>query len=178
MSDLNTVARPYARALFETARDSGKLESWSESLEVLSAFAADPSLHRMLQQPSLSREEAAGLLIKSCGVQIDESAKNLVRVLADNGRLAVLPQISALYENLRAEAEGVVEAEIITAMEIDPTQHQAIANALQQRLGREVKTSTRIDPSLIGGAIVRAGDLVIDGSIKGRLDKLTSVMNR
>ncbi|MGF1642858.1 MAG: F0F1 ATP synthase subunit delta [Thiotrichales bacterium] len=175
---MNTVARPYARAIFETARDSGTLESWSENLQTLAAFAQEPTLLALLHRPDLTRDAAATLLIKSCGDQIDDSAQKLVRVLADNGRLAVLPEISQLYESLRADAEGIVEAEIIAAMPVDAKQQSAIVKALAKRLGREVKVSTRVDPTLIGGAIIRAGDMVIDGSIKGRLDKLTSVMNR
>ncbi len=178
MSELTTLARPYARALFELARTGNTFDLWSRNLRTMAQFIQDPVLRRALENPALSRTDAAELFIKACGVQIDEPAKNLVRVLVANDRLPLLPHVVRLFEALRSDAEGLVEAEIITAMDIEPAQKDAIAAALKRRLGRDVKLSTRIDPSLLAGAIVRAGDLVIDGSVKGRLEKMTSALNR
>jgi F-type H+-transporting ATPase subunit delta len=101
---------------------------------------------------------------------------NFLLALAENRRLALLPEIAAQFETLRAEVENVVDVEVIAAQEIAPAQHKKLAAALKRRLGREVRMHTRIDETLIGGAIVRAGDLVIDGSLKGRLARLGSAL--
>jgi F-type H+-transporting ATPase subunit delta len=112
-----------------------------------------------------------------CGEHIDDQARNLVRVLAENRRLDVLPAIAALYERLRAEAEGAVEAELISAVPVKDAHRDKIAQALGRRLGREVKLTCTEDKSLLGGAVLRAGDLVIDGSVKGKLARLAGTMS-
>jgi F-type H+-transporting ATPase subunit delta len=178
MSEITTAARPYARAAFEVAKEKGTLQVWSDQLAFMAAVANDPQMRAVLDSPALTRSQRADLMISVCGDHIDDQAKNLVKLLAENGRLAVLPEIAALYEVMRAEAEGSVDAEVISAQDVSDAQLAKIAEALKGRLGREVKLTTRIDDSLIGGAIVRAGDLVIDGSIRGRLAKLAAALSR
>jgi F-type H+-transporting ATPase subunit delta len=178
MSELITVARPYARAGFELAREDDRFQPWSDMLAYMGAVARDPTLHAVLDSPRLSTDQVADLFISVCGEQIDEQGASLVRLMAENRRLAALPEVAALFEQYRASAEGKVEVELISAQELDPKHRDAIIAALKQRLGRDIDLSTRTDPSLLGGAIIRAGDLVIDGSIRGRLNRLAVTLSR
>ncbi len=179
MSELITLARPYARAVFETARDTaGQYDSWSQMLVFMAVVARDDNMRKALDNPRLSGEQASELFIAVCDEQIDEAGRNFVRLLAQYDRLSLLPEISTLYEQYRSVAEGVVDAEVVSAQEIDDTKMNAIASALKKRLGRDVKLTSRIDASLLGGAVIHAGDLVIDGSVLGRLNKLSTTLAR
>jgi F-type H+-transporting ATPase subunit delta len=177
MAETTTIARPYAQAAFELAREQGTLAKWSEALALASAVATDGGIRKLIGSPRVTRGQLADLVIDICGTRLDDAARNFVRVLADNGRLGVLPQIAALFEALRAEAEGVIEADMVSAFAVDEAQKSGIAAALKARLGREVTLTCSVDPELIGGAVIRAGDLVIDGSVKGKLAKLASALN-
>lgn len=177
MSELTTIARPYASAAFELARDQGDYDNWSQMLEFMAAVAHNGTMRTILDSPRLDAEQAAEMFISVCEEQIDEQGQNFIKLLAENRRLVLLPEITALYEFMRREAEGKVDAEVISAQEISKAQIQAIAKALKQRLGREVNITTRTDESLLGGAVIRAGDLVIDGSIRGRLNKLSTALS-
>lgn len=178
MSELITVARPYARAAFELARSQDRFKHWSEMLSYMAAVARDPTLHALLDSPRLTTDQAAELFTSVCGEHIDEQGANLVRLLAQNRRLTALPQIAALFEQYRASAEGKIEVEVISAQELDTKHRDDIMAALRQRLGRDIDLSTRTDASLLGGAVIRAGDLVIDGSIRGRLNRLAVTLSR
>lgn len=178
MSEITTAARPYARAVFELARDQGDYAKWGEQLALMAGIAADPAMRPVLEDPRLTDEQQAEIFIEVCGKALDAQGGNFIKMLAENDRLGVLTEIAALYEVYRAEAEGVVEAQIISAQEVDEAQKANIAKALKARLGREINIKTRVDESLIGGAIIQAGDLVIDGSIRGRLDKMAGALNR
>lgn len=176
MSDLTTAARPYARAAFDAACAHQEQESWSEMLAFMVAVACDPTLRAVLDSPALSRQQAAELLISVCEARLNERARNFIRLLAENDRIRLLPDIEILFRRYRAEAEGTVNAEVISASEVDDAQLAHITQALRQRLGKEVQLVSRTDPALIGGAVIRAGDLVIDGSVRGRLDKLSTAL--
>ncbi len=178
MSEITTAARPYARAVFELAQEKGELDVWEQRLAFMAAVASDPSMRNLLASPKLSREQAAELFNKVTGDQVGEHGQNMVRMMAENDRLALLPDILPLYQQFKAEAEGMVEAEIVSAMPVNDEQQAAIAKALQVRLGREIKLVNRIDETLIGGAVIKAGDLVIDGSIQGRFDKMVNALTR
>ncbi|MGV6817552.1 MAG: F0F1 ATP synthase subunit delta [Thiotrichales bacterium] len=178
MSEYITAARPYAKAIFELASEAGSLDAWSEQLALMSAIAANSDLRAVLDDPRRTHAENAELFISICGDHVQDEAKNLVKLLAENDRLAILPEISLLFDQLRSEAEGTMEAEVISAQEMTPEQEAEIAESLKKRLGRDVKLTTRIDNSLLGGAIIRAGDLVIDGSLKGRLSNLSTALTR
>ncbi|HHJ20147.1 MAG TPA: F0F1 ATP synthase subunit delta [Gammaproteobacteria bacterium] len=178
MSELVTTARPYARAVFELAEKDDSVKYWSEQLGFMSAIAADPDMQAVLDNPKLSWQQAADLFIQVCGEEVDDQGSNLIKLMAENGRLPVLPEVFALFEQMRSEGEGVVEAEIISAYKVRKNQEAAIAKALMKRLGKSVKLTSRIDKSLMGGAIIRAGDLVIDGSLKGQLDKISGALSR
>jgi F-type H+-transporting ATPase subunit delta len=176
MAEKSTIARPYAQAAFELAKESGELAKWSEMLQFAAQVATDPAMQAYIDNPRVSDARLSELLIDICGDQLNDAGKSFVRVLVENHRLAVLAEIATLYEQHRAEAESKIEAEVVSAFPVSDEQRQALEQALKKRLGREVSLTTRIDESLIGGAIVRAGDLVIDGSVTGHLDKLASAL--
>ena len=178
MSELTTAARPYAKAVFEMAHEAGALTNWSAQLAAMSAVVAADGSAALLNHPRITKEQKAEILAEAAGDALDDQGRNLLRVLAENDRFILLPEIATIFEQLKAEAEGAVEAEITSAQEISDEQQQAIAAALQKRLGREVKLVTKVDPSLMGGAIIRAGDLVIDGSIQGRLQEMKAALAR
>ena len=178
MSELTTAARPYAKAVFEMAHETGALTNWSAQLAAMSAVVAADGSAALLNHPRITKEQKAEILAEAAGDALDVQGRNLLRVLAENDRFVLLPEIATIFEQLKAEAEGAVEAEITSAQEISDEQQQAIAAALQKRLGREVKLVTKVDPSLMGGAIIRAGDLVIDGSIQGRLQEMKAALAR
>ena len=178
MSELITAARPYARAVFELGQADSELDKWTEQLSFMATIMADPEMSQVLDNPKLTKAEQAGMFVHVCGDKIGVKATNLVKLLADNDKLSLLPEIAALYEQFKTDHEGLVEAEVVSALEISADQEQAIASSLKKRLGRDVHITTRIDKSLMGGAIIRAGDLVIDGSLKGRLAKVTTALSR
>jgi F-type H+-transporting ATPase subunit delta len=178
MSEFTTAARPYARAAFDIANVHGEQQPWSDMLAFMAAVAHDPIMIALLDSPGLSQGQSAEMFISVCEDKIDQRAKNFIRLLAENDRVKLLPEITALYEHYRAEAEGTIDAEVISASEVSESQLAKIAAALKKRLGKQVRITSKLDPSLIGGAIIRAGDMVIDGSISGRLTKLsTSLAN-
>lgn len=177
MSEVTTTARPYARAVFELAHENKTLADWSASLAFMSIVSANDDVRAVLNNPKLTRQGTADVFIQLCDEQLDDKAVNLVKQLADNSRLSILPEIASLYEALKDEAEGVIEAHVTSAKKLTKKEQAAIATALKKRLGRDVKVTTKIDKSILGGAIIRAGDLVIDGSIQGRLRSMTQVLS-
>ncbi|SEA17659.1 F-type H+-transporting ATPase subunit delta [Thiothrix caldifontis] len=178
MSDLTTAARPYARAVFEMAQEAGKLTEWSAQLAAMSAVVAAEGSSALLDHPRMTKEQKATVFGEIAGDALDEQGRNLLKALAEHDRFVLLPEISTIFEQMKAEAEGAIEAEIISAQEMSDDQQQTIAAALQKRLGREIKLVTKVDPTLMGGAIVRAGDLVIDGSIQSRLKDMKAALAR
>lgn len=173
MSELTTTARPYARAIFELANDAGSLTEWSETLAFLGAVVSHDDVRILLDNPKMTKQSAADAVIKLCDSKLDDKAENLVKQLAEYDRLEALPEISTLYEVMKDDAEDVIEAVVTSAQKLTKEETDAIAKALKKRLGRDVKITTKIDKSVLGGAIIRAGDLVIDGSIQGRLRNIT-----
>jgi F-type H+-transporting ATPase subunit delta len=178
MAELSTIARPYAQAIFQLAQASGEFSRWSDVLELLGVVAQDTNLAPLLGSPRISRQELADLVIGVAGDRLDDAGRNLVRLLAEGRRLALLPEIGTQYNQLRAVAEGTIEARLITALPVDATASDSIAAALSKRLNRKVTLTTETDASLLGGAVVRAGDLVIDGSVRGRLERMAATLNR
>jgi F-type H+-transporting ATPase subunit delta len=170
------LARPYARAVFELARSQGQFQDWSDKLALMAAVIADDTLQALLENPRLTRADAGDLVIRACGSDIGDSGANLVRILAENDRLSQLPMIAALYRQLRDEAEGTIEAEVVSAFPLSEEQRTAIASALQKRLGRDVQLNCSVNQDLVGGAVIRAGDLVIDGSAVEHLRQLSNAL--
>ncbi len=176
MAEKATIARPYARAAFEFAREHGRLPVWSELLATAAAVVSDPRVAALLGSPHVSSAELVSLVADAAGDAADEHGRNFIEALAHNRRLGLVPEIAAQYEALRAEVENVIDVELVAAMPVEPAQRDRLVAALRRRLGREVRMSTHLDPALIGGAVVRAGDLVIDGSLKGRLERLAAAV--
>jgi len=177
MAELITLARPYAKAAFEVAMADSGLENWSKMLAVVASITDHEVVAAMLSSPSLAAEQLAQSLIDVCGDELDGKGQNFIRLLAENKRLSLLPEISTLFEILKANQERAVDVEITTAFEISPEVSNQLAQALKTRLQREINLSTQVNQSLIGGAIIRAGDTVIDNSVRGKLSKLAESMN-
>ena len=177
MAELITLARPYAKAAFETALQDGELDKWSGMIALSAAVSGEVRVSALLSSPSLSSEQIAATFIDVCGDELDAKGQNFISLLAENKRLILLPQISTLFENLKANQEMSVDVEITTAFEISSDVSNKLAQALKDRLQREILLTTNVDQSLIGGAIIRAGDNVIDSSVRGKLSKLAESMN-
>ena len=183
MSDFDTAARPYARALFELASDEGSLQAWQEILQLASAVASNADMQAMFELPSMLAKDQAELFLSVMAAVKDAPEqtpdfKNLVALLAENDRLAGIPAITAAFETLKQEAEGKIEVQVTSAKKLTTQQQDAMAKSLAKKLGKEVSMTAEVDESLIAGAIIHAGDMVIDGSVRGRLDKLTAVLNK
>ncbi|MBB1087062.1 F0F1 ATP synthase subunit delta [Lysobacter sp. SG-8] len=169
MTQALTLARPYARAAFSLAREAGDSAGWSQALAFAARVAADPQAHALLGHPQLGEAEAVALLAPEGA---GDTFKRFLALLVDNHRAALLPEIAGLYEELRADADRVVKARVTAAAELPAAELESIKAALARRFGREVEISTAVDESLLGGAVIDAGDVVIDGSLKGKLARL------
>lgn len=174
MAESRTLARPYAEAVFNLATEHDRLAQWSGMLRLLAEVTSDPRVATLAADPRVSKRHLAGLLLDICGARLNEDGKNLVRLLIENERLELLADITAVFEALRADAEGTIEVEAISAFRLSDKEIQNIAQAVKAKLGREVKLTSSVDRSLMGGVVIRAGDLVIDGSVKGRLHGLAA----
>jgi len=176
MAENITIARPYAQAIFSLAQEQSDLKGWSDMLQFAAAVATDPEMVAVINSPSFDSSQLAELFIDICGDKLNDAGKNMIRVLADNDRLSVLPEVVELFEQERAAVEGTVVAEVTSAIALNDAQQSSIAEALKKRLGRDVTLECKIDESLLGGAIIRAGDVVIDGSVVGKLEKLATAL--
>ena len=179
MAEKVTIARPYAKAAFELAFDHKELQPWSDALATAAAVAADVRVRRFLVAPQVTTEEHAALFAeaveKALGGKTEAAGRvrNFVGTLAVNRRLGLLPEISALFEKLKAESENTVDVTVTSAVPLSDEQEKAYADAMHKRLRRAVRLHGAIDPALLGGAVLRADDLVIDGSLRGRLERLS-----
>lgn len=172
MADMQTLARPYAKAVFELARDGSSLPQWSEVLSGLATVVAQPDIASLLDHPKVGSVTVGEKLVESLGDKLDAAGGNLVRLLASNGRLAALSAIAEEYEALRSGFEQRIDVQITAASEVPDANQQAISSALAARLKQEVNVEVSVDESLIAGAIIKAGDLVIDGSMKSELEQM------
>ena len=178
MAEKSTIARPYAEAVFALAKEQSKLKDWSDMLQASAIVASNEDMQAMISNTNVSKEQVASLILDICGGKFSAEGKNLIKLLAENRRLSLLGEIAAQYEALRAEEERTIDAEVISAFEVSAAQQKQIAEKLKTRLGREVSLSCRVDSTLLGGAIIKAGDLVIDGSTKGQIQKLSIELAR
>ncbi len=175
MSDLTTIARPYAQAAFDFAVEKQQLTQWSEML----AFAAEVTNNEQMNElltSSASAEKLAEIFIAICGEQFDTYGQNLIKVMAENGRLKAFPDVFEQFVALKQEFEKQMDVEIISATELSEQQLADISSKLEQRLERKVQLNCSVDETLLGGVIIRAGDLVIDNSARGRLDRLSDAL--
>jgi len=173
MAEISTIARPYAEAIFSLAAEGSTLSGWSDMLALASVVAVDDNMQAVIGNTSVTKEQLTALFLDVCTDKLTEQGKNMIKVLVENRRLNVLPEIARQFELLRAEAEKTVEAEVISAFDVSKQQQKQITDKLKQRLGRDVTLTCRVDESLIGGVIIKAGDLVIDGSAVGQINKLS-----
>ena len=176
MAELNTVARPYTKAVFEFARDAGTIDNWSTSLLDAAQVASDGVMKSILGNPALTSEQKADAVITVLA-DLDESGKNFIALLAENNRLALIPEISAQFEQLKANQQSNVEIDVTTAYELDEQQQQILTQALSAKLGRDVSITSTVDKSILGGLVIRTQDLVIDGSVRAKIAKLAEVLN-
>ena len=178
MAKYTTSARPYARAVYALANETSSVENWGEALAWMAAVVSDASMQDMLDKPQLSKEQKGDLMLKVLSGKLDQRQQNLISLMAENGRLKALPEVADQFEIQRAEAEGKVEAEVISAFALSDEQEQAITETLKRKLGRDVSITTSIDESLIGGVVIKAGDTIIDGSMKSQLESLALTLGR
>lgn len=172
MADRLTIARPYARAAFEEARSDERLGPWSEALKVGAAVVKDERVQALLGNPHVTPEELANFVIDIAAGKLGAHGGNFVRTLAANRRLAYLPEIAELFDSMKDAAEGVADVTVTSAAELGDAERRKLAAALERRLKRRVRLHYATDPALIGGAVLRTGDLVIDGSLRARLERI------
>jgi F-type H+-transporting ATPase subunit delta len=176
MAENTIVARPYAKAVFELARDHDAFAQWGEFLALASAIVEDDGFRLLMHGPAAEPDRLAGVVIGVCGERAGELQQNFVRVLAENGRLGSLTEIAREFTELRDEYENIADVYVTSAVPLNETQKQEFAAAMKKRLGKDVRLNCDLDDSLIGGAIIRSGDIVIDGSLRGRLDRLAGAV--
>jgi F-type H+-transporting ATPase subunit delta len=173
-----TIARPYAKAAFEYAREANAFAAWSRGLQSAAQIVADPTVAPLTKSPQWPMANLVSLITDVAGDKLDAGMQNFVRVLAENRRLLLLPEIAVHYEELRAAVENTLDVEVISAVTLSDAQADKLKQALSTRLKRTVRMQNSVDSTLLGGAVVRAGDLVIDGSLKGRLERLATDLTR
>ena len=176
MAEVITVARPYAQAAFDKACELGDLKGWSDMLQSAAGAVTNPEVRAIIASPRAVKAQVVALMLALCGDKISEVQRNLVRLLVEGQRLALLPEISMLFEVMRADAEKNEDVVVTSAFDLTEAQKQKIAAALKKRMGREVRLSCETDPKLLGGVIVRAGDKVIDGSARTHLSELANAL--
>ena len=182
MAETGTLARPYARAIFELAREDGSLSAWSDALGAVGEVASDVDAKAFLARRELNDAARVSFLLSVCGdtgeaQMLDtERGRNLLRLLAENHRIEVLPEISAQFDALKARAENTVKVQLVTASGVEDTVVSRISAALERKLGRAVELELQQDPELLGGAVIQAEGQVIDGSVKSRLSELAGVL--
>ncbi|MBI5659123.1 MAG: F0F1 ATP synthase subunit delta [Nitrosomonadales bacterium] len=176
MAEAISVARPYALAAFDEARKLGDLKGWSDMLQAAAHAAANPEVKALITSPRVSRGQLEGLMLALSGDRAGKAGQNFIRLLVESQRLVLLPEIAAMFETMRAEAEKSVDVVVASAFELNETQKQKIAAAMKKRMGREVRLSCEVDRELLGGIIIRAGDKVIDGSARAHLSGLASAL--
>ncbi len=173
MAELTTIARPYAKAAFEYALANSNVTDWANALDFASQVASNKDVAAIISNPALSSEEKGNVLLKIGEGKVSDKVENFIKLLARNHRLEALPAIKQRFEVLKAEYEKAAEVEVISASPLSDEQLARLNEKLTTKLGRKVNIETRIDESLIGGLVIRANDMVIDGSVRGKLDKLS-----
>ena len=172
MAEISTIARPYAVAAYKLGREQKALAKWSEMLGFSAAVANDPQIKAYIQDPKVVSTELLATFLKVCGDKLNEQGQNLVKVLVEYGRLAILPEIHAAFEALKAQDEGTLDAQIVAAAKISAAETKDLVKRLETKFGKKIEASVSVDPEIIGGIKIIVGDTVIDASIKGQLQNL------
>ncbi|CAM4271386.1 F0F1 ATP synthase subunit delta [Pseudoalteromonas byunsanensis] len=175
MSELATIARPYAKAAFEFAVEKKAVEAWNEMLFFAGEVAKNEQISRFLAG-SASVEKQAEVFAQVCAEQINDQVLNLIKVMAENGRLVALPAVAQLYAEFKAEYDKEIDVDVISATQLAPEQQTNLVAALEKRFARKVKLNCSVDESTVGGLIIKAGDTVIDGSVRGKLNRLATTL--
>lgn len=178
MAESATIARPYAEAVFRLAKNKQALEPWSDHLALLAAVARNPQIQAVIGNPKLTAGQVEALVLSICDQRLDEQGRNLVRVLIENRRLALLPEIQELFEALKAQQEGTVEATVMSAFALSDDELKALIQRLESKYKRQVKAQVKVDPELIGGVKVEIGDEVWDASVRAQLDAMAFALTR
>ncbi|NOT13003.1 MAG: F0F1 ATP synthase subunit delta [Methylococcaceae bacterium] len=172
MSEIATLARPYAVAAFKRAKDGGTAEKWSKSLAFMSAVLRDQDIVGIVNNPKVGKNRLSALMLDICEGQVDQEGSNFLKLLVQNSRLALLPAIASIFESLKADDEGYIEVEVLTAYAFTDEARQSFSAKLAKTMNKNIHMNVTVDTSLIGGVLVRAGDKVIDGSIRGQLQQM------
>jgi F-type H+-transporting ATPase subunit delta len=172
MAEAVTIARPYAVAVFRLAQEKSALAKWSEMLAFASAVVADAQMQTLIEDPKLGSADLERVFLSICGERLDPLGVNLIKMLVEYGRLSLLPVIAASFDELKAQEEGVLEAEIIAAVKLDEAQVKTLIAHLQAKFGKKINASVKVDPDIIGGIKIVVGDTVIDASVRGQLQQL------
>ena len=172
MTELATLARPYAEAAFKHAKQVGNTGGWAESLQFLSAVVHDVEMTAIVSNPKISNDKLLQLLLDICQDQVNAEVVNLVKLLVENGKIKLLPQISVMYEQYKADDEGYVNVDLCSAYALTKAEQTKYVAMLEKQLHRKVNAVVSVDKSLIGGILAKAGDKVIDGSVRGQLHQL------
>lgn len=178
MAELATLTRPYAKAVFELAKSQGRVDAWARMLDLIAMVANQEPVQRMLESPDLPEADKARRLARVCGEEIDDRGRALIDLLATNKRLGLIAELREQFEALRAQEDQLLDVEVVSAYELTEAQAGMLREALQRKFQREVNMTSRVDAGLVGGALIRAGDTVIDGSVRGRLAKLVEALQR
>lgn len=175
MLEKATIARPYANAAFNQAIDEGKLSEWSAMLNLLSAIVSVDNMSSVISNPKLSSEQLFQFITDIGGDKFSQTGKNFIRILIDAERIVLATKVFELFEQKRAAAEGMSDVDVVSAYPLDDAQVNGISESISKRLGKKIEVNTEEDKDLIGGVIIRAGDSVIDASLRGRLKELNSI---
>jgi F-type H+-transporting ATPase subunit delta len=177
MAEISTLARPYAKAAFAVAEESKDYKSWSVMLATMANVVRLPAVKALLDSPAISADDKVAKLAETCSDEVFDAGKNLLSVMAENKRLELIPEVAEQFESLRAEAEHFADVVVTSAYELSAAELKTITEKMKARLGKDIQIAQEIDAALIGGAVIRSGDLVIDGSIRSKLGKLAEAMN-
>jgi F-type H+-transporting ATPase subunit delta len=172
MAEVSTIVRPYAVAAFKLARERNALAHWSEMLGFAAAVAADSRIQGYIENPDTTPAELEKTFLAVVGDKLDDAGKNLIKLLVEYDRLGLLPEVAAAFEELKAEAEGVLEAEITAAANPTDAEVKALVKRLESKFGKKIEANVKVDPEIIGGVKIIVGDTVIDASVRGQLQEL------
>lgn len=177
MAEISTIARPYAVAAFNLGKETKSLAKWSEMLGLAAAVASDTQMQAYIQDPKVISSELQSTFLKVCGDKLNEQGKNLIKVLVEYNRMSILPAISSAFEALKAQAEGVLDAQIIAAAKPSEAEVKDLVKRLEVKFGKKIEANVSVDAALIGGIKIIVGDTVIDASVKGQLQSLAYTLS-
>jgi F-type H+-transporting ATPase subunit delta len=178
MAELVTIARPYAEAIFALAKERDELSKWSDMLTLLVTVFDDPRIQAAIANPKVTKADIERLILAVCGEQIDANARNFIQLLVENGRLSAVAEIRRLFDLLKSEDEGIVDAQISSAFPLDGQELEKIVSLLSKRYQKNISPTVDVDSDLIGGITVQVGDKVWDASVRGRLQEMAAALTK